>query len=114
MLWSAKSSTCARRSTRPVIGCCSQHRFVDAHHIHHWADGGETSIDNLIVLCRHHHRLVHEQGFGAERTAENDIRFSRPDGRVIEENPRLPATGSIEGLMGKREREDCGCDTQRA
>jgi hypothetical protein len=78
MLWSAKSSTCARRSTRPVIGCCSQHRFVDA------------------------------------RTAENDIRFSRPDGRVIEENPRLPATGSIEGLMGKREREDCGCDTQRA
>ena len=37
---------------------CSCSRFVDAHHIHHWADGGETSMDNLVLLCRTHHRLV--------------------------------------------------------
>jgi hypothetical protein len=43
---------------------CSCTRFVDAHHIHHWADGGETHINNLVLLCRHHHRLVHEGGFG--------------------------------------------------
>jgi len=83
---------------------CNLHRFVDAHHIRHWADGGDTSIDNLALLCRHHHRLVHEDGFGVERTADGHIRFSRADGRVIEEHPQLPATGSIEGIRrGNRE-----------
>jgi len=83
---------------------CTHHRFVDAHHIRHWADGGDTSIDNLVLLCRHHHRLVHEHGFGVERNADNHIRFSRPDGRVIEENPQLPDNGSVEGLR-QRNRE---------
>src|SRR5690606_209625 len=38
---------------------CTESRFVDAHHIHHWCDGGETSLENLVLLCRRHHRLVH-------------------------------------------------------
>jgi hypothetical protein len=38
-------------------------RFTDAHHIRHWADGGETRLGNLVLLCRFHHRLVHEEGF---------------------------------------------------
>ncbi len=42
---------------------CTCTRFVDAHHIHHWVDGGETGLDNLVMLCRAHHRLVHEGGF---------------------------------------------------
>jgi len=83
---------------------CSHRRFVDAHHIRHWADGGDTSIDNLVLLCRHHHRLVHEGGFGAERTADGQIRFSRPDGRIIEEHPQLPASGSVDGLFGPTHR----------
>lgn len=33
---------------------CNNHRFIDAHHIRHWADGGGTSIENLVLLCRHH------------------------------------------------------------
>jgi hypothetical protein len=78
---------------------CSQHRFVDAHHIQRWADGGNTSIDNLVLLCRRHHRLVHEDGFGVERTTDNRIRFSRSDGCVIEEHPPLLAHGSVEGLL---------------
>ena len=41
---------------------CEHRRFLDAHHIRHWAHGGETSKENLIMLCRHHHRLVHEGG----------------------------------------------------
>ena len=36
-------------------------RFTDAHHLKHWADGGETSLENLLLLCSHHHRLLHEQ-----------------------------------------------------
>ncbi len=38
-------------------------RFTDAHHLRHWADGGETKLDNLVLLCRFHHRLVHEEGY---------------------------------------------------
>ncbi|MDC1286422.1 HNH endonuclease [Gammaproteobacteria bacterium] len=83
---------------------CTHQRFVDAHHIRHWADGGDTSIDNLVLLCRHHHRLVHEDGFGVERTANSRIRFSRPDGPVIEEHPLLPTSGSVEELLGPTHR----------
>lgn len=75
---------------------CTRHRFVDAHHIQHWANGGETSLDNLVLLCRHHHRLVHEGGFGVERIEDGTLQFTRPDGRVIAQHPRLPATGCIE------------------
>jgi hypothetical protein len=38
-------------------------RFTDAHHVRHWAEGGETKLENLVLLCRHHHRLVHEGGW---------------------------------------------------
>jgi hypothetical protein len=45
---------------------CERRRFLDAHHLVHCAHGGETGKDNLILLCRHHHRLVHEGGIGSE------------------------------------------------
>jgi hypothetical protein len=41
-------------------GCDRPQRWCDAHHVVHWADGGETSLDNLVLLCRRHHRMVHE------------------------------------------------------
>ena len=41
-------------------GCTNTH-FIDGHHVRHWADGGETRLDNLLQLCRHHHRLVHDR-----------------------------------------------------
>jgi hypothetical protein len=41
-------------------------RFTDAHHVKHWADGGDTCLDNCVLLCRHHHRLVHEGGWWIE------------------------------------------------
>ena len=62
---------------------CSCRRFVDAHHIHHWADGGATSMDNLVLLCRRHHRLVHEGGFGVHRQPGGEIRFTYPDARDL-------------------------------
>jgi hypothetical protein len=43
--------------------------FTDGHHIRHWADGGETSLENTILLCKHHHRLLHEEGFRVELNA---------------------------------------------
>jgi hypothetical protein len=58
---------------------CTRRHFVDAHHIEHWKEGGETSLDNLVQLCRQHHRLVHEGGFSCERTDSGAIVFR--DGR---------------------------------
>ncbi|MEK6212721.1 MAG: HNH endonuclease, partial [Vibrio fluvialis] len=55
---------------------CTCSRFVDAHHITHWADGGETSLNNLVLLCRRHHRLVHEGGFGVHKQADGEIGFT--------------------------------------
>ena len=43
---------------------CHHTRFVDAHHIQHWSAGGETSLDNLMLLCSQHHKLVHERHDG--------------------------------------------------
>ena len=62
---------------------CTATRFVDAHHIVHWADGGETKLENLILMCRRHHRLVHEGGFGLEAGPDRAFRFSRPDGTPL-------------------------------
>ena len=66
-------------------------KFCDAHHVRHWARGGETSLDNLVLLCRKHHRCLHEEGFGMERGPDGRFRFLRPDGRPIDDAPRLPA-----------------------
>ncbi len=63
-------------------GCHRKH-YVDAHHIRHWAAGGATSLENLTLLCSHHHRLLHEGGFGIRRDVDVALCFRRPDGRVI-------------------------------
>jgi hypothetical protein len=68
---------------------CTSRRFVDAHHVRHWAHGGPTSLENLVQLCRHHHRLLHEGGYSVER-AGSDFVFRRPDGRRLPAVPRPP------------------------
>jgi hypothetical protein len=62
---------------------CHNRCYVDAHHIEHWAKGGETSLKNLTLLCTFHHTLLHEGGFKIRRDQEGTIYFQRPDGRVI-------------------------------
>ncbi len=73
---------------------------VDAHHIRHWARGGATRLDNLVHLCRHHHRLVHEGGFGVERRPGGEILFRRPDGRRIVSCPVAPP-GQVASLRAR-------------
>lgn len=74
---------------------CERHRFVDAHHIRHWAKGGETSLDNLVLLCRRHHRLVHEGGYSLARAPDGRLAFKWPDGRPLPSSPAPPhADGS--------------------
>ncbi|MGB7216677.1 MAG: HNH endonuclease signature motif containing protein, partial [Gammaproteobacteria bacterium] len=62
---------------------CGRTRFVEAHHVVHWARGGETSLDNLILLCSTHHMLVHEGGFRIEKDYRDRWFFRRPDGRAV-------------------------------
>jgi len=63
---------------------CTHSRYVDAHHIEHWADGGETKLSNLVTLCRLHHRLVHEGEIAIETLPGGGWRFLHPDGRHFE------------------------------
>jgi hypothetical protein len=65
---------------------CENHRFVDAHHVRHWARGGETTLTNLVLLCRRHHRLVHEGGYAID----DKLRFYDPWGRRIPRVWRAP------------------------
>jgi HNH endonuclease len=67
-------------------GCGAPPSHCDAHHIKHWADGGETSLKDLALLCRRHHRLVHEGGFAVEMSEAGPV-FRRPDGTVIDRGP---------------------------
>jgi hypothetical protein len=62
---------------------CHNRCYVDAHHVEHWADGGETSLENLTLLCTFHNTQLHEGGFKIKRDSEGGLYFQRPDGRVI-------------------------------
>jgi len=64
---------------------CGQTRFLHAHHVRHWAQGGATSLANLLTLCTFHHRALHEGGYTAEVATGETVVFRRPDGQVIEE-----------------------------
>jgi hypothetical protein len=74
---------------------CTCSRFVDAHHIHHWADGGETNIDNLVLLCRSHHRLVHEGGFQLNRMPGGGFQFINPQGKEVPAAAKTRSSGNV-------------------
>jgi hypothetical protein len=76
---------------------CTAKQFVDAHHIKHWSRGGPTALHNLVLLCRGHHRLLHEGGFGLRTDGRGGMTFTRPDGVVLAETP-APSGGTADGL----------------
>ena len=66
--------------------------FGQGHHLRHWAHGGPTTLSNLALLCRRHHRAVHEDGFQVEREPDGELRFRWPDGTLL---PDVPAPPSV-------------------
>jgi hypothetical protein len=63
---------------------CANTRYMDAHHIDHWANGGETKPSNLVSLCRFHHRAVHEGGIRIERLDDGALRFVKSNGVPVD------------------------------
>src|SRR5881628_65243 len=90
------------RTIPPALRRALQHRdqgcrfpgcgrsFGQGHHIRHWAHGGPTTLSNLTMRCRRHHRAVHEEGFQVERQPDGELCFRRPDGRLLPESPPPP------------------------
>src|SRR5690349_2178879 len=75
----------ARDATCRFPGC-SNRRWLDGHHVRHWIDGGETKLENTLLLCRVHHRFVHEHGYTIE-----DGQFRDAAGQVVPaQGPRPP------------------------
>jgi hypothetical protein len=65
---------------------CQHRRWLHAHHLVHWAEGGATDLDNLVLLCHAHHRLIHEGGWRTSGHPATDLRFHDPGGRPVRTN----------------------------
>jgi hypothetical protein len=83
---------------------CERRRHLHAHHRRHWAHGGETSLDNLVLLCFHHHRLVHEGGYTIEDDLTAGLRFRNRHGVLSPNAPPRPPPGSADELIRENHR----------
>ena len=81
--------------------------FGQGHHIRHWARGGLTTLSNLALLCRRHHRAVHEDGYQVDRLSDGELRFRYPNGRLLPEVPSSAAAPSnpVDALRKRHEAE---------
>lgn len=73
---------------------CDARRFTQAHHIEWWSKGGATDLDNLLLVCSFHHRLVHEHGWSVRRTDDGDLAWTRPSGASYRAGPRAPTVAA--------------------
>ena len=80
-------------------------RVTQGHHLRHWAQGGPTTLSNLALLCRRHHRAVHEDGYQMTRESDGALRFQRPDGRLLPDVPP-PAPVPTDPVMCLRAQND--------
>jgi hypothetical protein len=93
-VWLRKALHARDRGCR-FPGCHTPAAWTDGHHLHHWADGGPTSLTNLVMLCRFHHVLVHEAGWTIDfDISRNIVTARRPDGTRYDTTIRGPADTS--------------------
>ncbi len=85
-----------RRDRRCRFPGCEHVRFLNAHHVTPWKPGGRTDLDNLAILCAHHHHLVHSNGWSMSGNANEVLRFVSPDGRITTSHPS-PLWGTLGG-----------------
>jgi hypothetical protein len=78
---------------------CTHTAFLHGHHVEHWLHGGETSLDNLVMLCTFHHHLVHEGGWTVTAGADSVFAFHSPAGTLLApEPPREPVNDTLDWL----------------
>jgi hypothetical protein len=70
---------------------CGARRFTQAHHIVWWERGGRTDLDNLLLVCTFHHRLVHEYGWSVRRDEDGTTWWFRPDATRYRSGPAPPS-----------------------
>ena len=88
------------RGTRCRCPGCSARR-CDAHHVEHWADGGATRLDDLVLQCRRHHRAVHEGGFTITQHPDGAATFCSPHGTRLDVSPALPQWDRSPDIHGR-------------
>lgn len=75
---------------------CGARRFTEAHHVVWWRNGGRTDLDNLLLICSFHHRLVHEYGWSVRRNSDGTVEWFHPDGARYRAGPRTAVTALTE------------------
>ncbi len=80
---------------------CGHVRFLNAHHVKPWKPGGRTDLDNLVILCTHHHHLVHTKGWSMSGNANEELRFVSPEGEVTTSRPS-PLWGRVDTARAPR------------
>jgi uncharacterized protein DUF222/HNH endonuclease len=83
-------------------------RFGQGHHLRHWAHGGPTTLSNLALLCRRHHRAVHEEGYQVERLQDGELQFRRPNGWLLPDVPPPPALSADPAGVIRAQNEAAG------
>ena len=68
---------------------CGARRYIEAHHVVWWSDGGRTDLDNLLLICSFHHRLVHELGWSVSRDVDGTVGWFRPGGVRYRAGPSM-------------------------
>jgi hypothetical protein len=66
---------------------CTYTTFTNVHHIKPWASGGPTDLENLVLACKHHHARVHSDGWTMSGNANEELRITAPNGRVMTSRP---------------------------
>jgi hypothetical protein len=94
---------------------CTFHQYVDAHHVQHWADGGETKLSNLIKLCRAHHRMVHRGEITIKKSADGGWQFFNQEGRPYHQCYRNePQAFQWDDILGVNEANGIDIDSRTA
>jgi len=116
------------RTIPPALRRALQHRdrgcrfpgcgvsFGEGHHVLHWAHGGPTTLSNLALLCRRHHRAVHEEGYQVDHEPDGALQFRRPDGRLLPHVPPPAAVPAdpVEALRAQHDAQGLGLHARTA